>query len=373
VRIFTQNDNSICLFLTKNYTGLMNIVNRINAFAKLGDILRNPDASHYRSFKSEIIQLHNLILSSANYNPWFTSDNVKNAISAIGQSLKTTKVEKWLCAYHDKKLEPFKPNTIGVVMAGNIPLVGFHDFMSVLMSGQKILAKLSSDDKHLLPLLAKILVKIEPEFGKCITFTTDKLENFNAIIATGSNNTSRYFDYYFGKYPHIIRKNRNGVTVLTGNETSKDLFELGKDIFWYFGLGCRNVSKMFVPKGYNFDKFFQSIEDYKDLINHSKYVNNYDYNKSIFLVNKVAHLDNGFLLLTEETALSSPISVVYFEEYTDFGGMYNNIQARQEHIQCVVSIDKKISKRVEPGRSQMPELWDYADGVDTMKFLLGLK
>jgi len=373
VCIFTQNDISICLFLKKNCSRPMNIINRINAFAKLGDILRNPDASHYHSFKSEIVQLHNLILSSTNYNPWFTSDNVKNAISAIGQSLKTAKIEKWLCSYHDKKLEPFKPNTIGVVMAGNIPLVGFHDFMSVLLSGQKILAKLSSDDKHLLPLLAKILVKIEPEFGKHIAFTTDKLESFDAIIATGSNNTSRYFDYYFGKYPHIIRKNRNGIAVLSGEETSSDFLELGKDIFSYFGLGCRNVSKFFVPKGYNFDKFFQSIEDYKNTINHSKYVNNYDYNKSIFLVNKVAHLDNGFLLLTENTAFSSPISVIYFEAYDDFGAMYNSIQAQHEQIQCIVSIDKKITKRIGPGQSQMPELWDYADGIDTMKFLLSLK
>ena len=347
----------------------MNIVNRINAFAKLGDILRNPDISLYHSFNSEITQLHNLVLSSKNYNPWFTPENVKNAISAVGASLKTSNIEKWICTYYKNDLDIPKPKTVGVVMAGNIPLVGFHDFISVLMSGHKILAKLSSDDKNLLPLIAKILVKIEPEFANRIEFTSDKLENFDAIIATGSNNTSRYFEYYFGKYPHIIRKNRSGVAVLNGNETSSELHELGKDIFSYFGLGCRNVSKLFVPEGYSFDKFFQSIEGYKNVINHSKYVNNYDYNKSIYLVNKVVHLDNGFLLLKEDIAYSSPISVLYYEEYKDTGVMYNTIQANQEQIQCVVSIDKKITHCIPPGQSQMPELWDYADGVDTIKFI----
>lgn len=351
----------------------MNIINRINAFSKLGDILCNPDASVFHSFRSEITQLHNLILNSSNYNPWFTAKNVNNAISGIGFSLKSAKIEKWISKYYHKKLEHSNPRTVGVVMAGNIPLVGFHDFMSVLMSGHKILAKLSSDDKHLLPLIAKIMIKIDPGFSRQIEFTSEKLENFNAIIATGSNNTSRYFEYYFGKYPHIIRKNRNGIAVLNGNETNSDLTELGKDIFNYFGLGCRNVSKLFVPKNYNFQKFFEAIEEFKDVINHSKYVNNYDYNKSIFLVNRQAHLDNGFLLLKEDTAYSSPISVINYEEYEEFGALYNTIQSDQEKIQCVVSIDKKISTSVPPGKSQMPELWDYADGIDTMEFLLGLK
>ncbi len=351
----------------------MNIINRINAFSKLGDIFCNPDSSVFHSFRSEITQLHNLVLNSSNYNPWFTAGNVKNAISEIGTSLEGAKIEKWLNTYNLKKLEHSKPRTVGVVMAGNIPLVGFHDFLSVLMSGHKILAKLSSDDNHLLPLIAKIMIKIDPGFSKQIEFTSQKLENFDAVIATGSNNTSRYFEYYFGKYPHIIRKNRNGIAVLNGNETNSDLSELGKDIFNYFGLGCRSISKLFVPKNYNFQKFFEAIEEFKDVINHSKYVNNYDYNKSIFLVNRQAHLDNGFLLLKEATAYSSPISVVNYEVYEGFGAMYNTIQLNQEKIQCVVSIDKKISISVPPGKSQMPELWDYADGIDTMEFLLSLK
>ena len=351
----------------------MNIINRINAFSKLGDILCNPDASVFHSFRSEITQLNNLVLNSSNYNPWFTPDNVKNAISGIGTSLEDAKIEKWFSAYYNKKLEHPNPKTIGVVMAGNIPLVGFHDFLSVLMSGHKILAKLSSGDKHLLPLIAKIMIKIDPGFSRQIEFTTGKLENFDAIIATGSDNTSRYFDYYFGKYPHIIRKNRNGIAVLNGDETNDDLTGLGKDIFSYFGLGCRNVSKLFVPENYNFQIFFEAIEEFKDVINHSKYVNNYDYNKSIFLVNGQAHLDNGFLLLKEAAAYPSPISVINYETYKGFGTLYNTIQMDQEKIQCVVSIDKKISACVPPGKSQMPQLWDYADGIDTMEFLLSLK
>ena len=351
----------------------MNLVHRITAFAKLGEILSNPDVTVYPTFRSEIIRLQNLMLGSVNYNPWFTTENVKNAVEAIAESLKEKKIEKWLSAYYSGGLEPRKPKSVGVVMAGNIPLVGFHDFISVLMSGHKIIAKLSSDDKHLLPLIAEMLVKIDAGFEKQIEFTEGKLENFDAVIATGSDNTSRYFEYYFGKYPHIIRKNRNAVAVLNGNETNEELTNLGKDIFSYFGLGCRNVSKLYVPGNYRFDKLFKALEQYKGVIHHARYVNNYDYNKSVFLVNRQPYLDNGFLLLKEDTAVSSPVSVVFFEHYSDFGSLYNIIRHDQEKIQCVVSVDKRISKCVSPGMTQSPELWDYADGVDTMDFLITLK
>ena len=351
----------------------MNVVHRINTFVKLGEILSNPDVSAYPAFRSEIIRLQNLMLGSVNYNPWFTTENVKNAVSAIAESLNEKKIEKWLSAYYHDGLEPHRPKTVGVVMAGNIPLVGFHDFISVLMSGHKILAKLSSDDKHLLPLMADMLSKIDAGFKDQIIFTEGKLENFDAVIATGSDNTARYFEYYFGKYPHIIRKNRNGIAVLNGKETTEELTNLGKDIFSYFGLGCRNVSKIYVPENYDFDLFFKAIDDYRQVINHARYVNNYDYNKSVFLVNKQPHLDNGFLLLKEDTGISSPVSVVFYEHYDDFGSLYKIIQHDQEKIQCVVSADKRISRSVKPGMTQSPQLWDYADGVDTMEFLINLK
>jgi len=350
----------------------MNIVDRINAFSKLGDILRNPDAKLYRSFGKEIARLQELIASSVNYNVWFTAENVAEAVRNIGESLRAAKIEKWLSGYDMRKLEHHTPETVGVVMAGNIPLVGFHDFVSVLMSGHKLLAKLSSDDPYLLPLIARILSKTEPRFRENIEFSGDKLKNFHAVIATGSDNTARYFGYYFGKYPHIIRKNRNGIAVLTGTETREELRALGKDIFTYFGLGCRNVSKIYVPEGFDFEKLFDAFDDYAPVINHPKYFNNYEYRKSVFLVNKEPHLDNGFLLLKEDAGFSSPIAVLFFERYNDFGTLYNTIQLNQNRIQCVVSVDRRITNRILPGTTQTPELWDYADGVDTMDFLLGL-
>ncbi len=356
----------------KNTILLMNLANRVSAFAKLGEILTNPDLESFRSFVSEIGQLRELLVNCQNYNPWFTTENVKSALWAIGQSLNRKKLEKWINIYKVEKFEKHKRRTVAVVMAGNIPLVGFHDFVSVLISGNNILIKLSSDDNKLLPLLYKMLIKIEPEFKSRINFTDGKLEHFDAIIATGSNNTSRYFEYYFEKYPHIIRKNRNSVAVLNGRETDEDLHNLGLDIFRYYGLGCRNVSKIYVPKNFVVDRFYESIKDFVDVINHSKYKNNYEYNKAIYLVNRTPHFDNGFLILKEDEGLSSPISVLYYEKYEDFRYVNQTIETLKDKIQCIVSADDKIANRIAPGTTQTPELWDYADGVDTIKFLLSI-
>ncbi len=356
----------------KNTILRMNLANRVSAFAKLGEILTNPDLESFRSFVSEIGQLRELLVNSQNYNPWFTTENVKSALWAIGQSLSRKKLEKWINIYKVEKFEKHKRRTVAVVMAGNIPLVGFQDFVSVLISGNNILIKLSTDDNKLLPLLYKMLIKIEPEFKSRINFTDGKLENFDAIIATGSNNTSRYFEYYFEKYPHIIRKNRNSVAVLNGRETNEDLHNLGLDIFRYYGLGCRNVSKIYVPKNFVVDRFYESINDFVDVINHSKYKNNYEYNKAIYLVNRTPHFDNGFLILKEDEGLSSPISVLYYEKYEDFRYVNQTIETLKDKIQCVVSADEKIANRIAPGTTQNPELWEYADGVDTIKFLLSI-
>lgn len=350
----------------------LNIVHKIDSFAKLGDILRNPDLELYRSFKTEIGQLRDLIISSTQYNPWFTPSSVKAALYATGQSLQKNKIEKWLSRYDLKKLECKKKKTVGVVMAGNIPLVGFHDFISVLISGNRLLAKLSSDDNQLLPVLSRMLIKIEPSFAGDIHFINGKLENFDAIIATGSDNTARYFGFYFGKYPHIIRKNRNGVAVLTGSETDKHLTALGEDIFGYFGLGCRSVSKMFIPKGFSFERFYENLSDYVDVINHHKYRNNYDYHKSVYLVNRVHHLDNGFLMLKEDEMMASPPAVVFYEYYNNVSELNQLLQQKEQRIQCVVSIDKNVKNSIPPGTAQHPELWDYADGIDTISFLSNL-
>jgi hypothetical protein len=225
----------------------------------------------------------------------------------------------------------------------------------------------------LLPVFVKILSKIEPQYAERIHFSEGKLENFDAIIATGSDNTARYFDFYFGKYPHIIRKNRNSVAVLTGKENQKDLSHLGEDIFRYFGLGCRNVSKLYVPCGYSFDTFYENMADFVDVINHHKYRNNYDYFKSVYLVSKVQHFDNGFLILKQDELLASPPSVVYYEFYDNVKQLNQILELRHNQIQCVVCIDNTVKYSILPGKAQQPELWDYADGVDTIDFLLNLK
>ncbi|NQV76485.1 MAG: acyl-CoA reductase [Bacteroidetes bacterium] len=330
---------------------------RIMAFLQLGHILQNPDE-----------QLSSLIESAKQYNAWFTPQSTAMAIHAISEMLNQPDLDKWIDANTD---EPVKMNAIGLILAGNIPLVGFHDILCVLASGNKALIKLSSQDKQLIPYILSKLSEIEPRFTEQFEFI-ERLKDFDAIIATGSNNTSRYFEYYFSKVPHIIRKNRNSIAVLNGNENREELKSLGHDIFDYFGLGCRNVSKIYVPKGYNFNAFFESIEEFKSVADHHKYNNNYDYNKSIFLVNMDKHLDNGFLLLKEDKRMASPLAVVYYQEYESIQEAERELLDNKEGIQCIIS-RSDLNMNVLPfGQSQRPGLWDYADGADTMAFLRGL-
>ncbi len=346
----------------------MTLKEKIKSFVELGSFLKlfietnnSPDA--------EIAAFENLILGSAHFNGWFIEENVRSSVAGIAYMLEKDKLEKWLSAYNFK--ENNIPKTVGVIMAGNIPIVGFHDFLCVLISGNTCVAKLSSQDNRLIKAIAKKLLAIEPRFNDRIIFEDGKLENIDAVIATGSNNTSRYFEYYFGKYPNIIRKNRNSVAVLTGTETPEQIALLGDDIFLYFGLGCRNVSKLYVPEGYNFDNFFNAIESRKKIVFHSKYANNYDYNKAILLVGKQLHFDNGFLLLKEYEALTTPVSRVNYSFFKDLADVKAELEARKNEIQCVVSATPdEYNSGVAFGQSQQPELWDYADGVDTMKFLL---
>lgn len=341
---------------------------RIDAFAELGSFLSlfiEPN----NSSDSQIEAFENLVLGAAHYNGWFLEENVRAAIAGIAKMLEKSSLEKWLSNY--KLPEKSTAKKVGVVMAGNIPLVGFHDFLCVLISGNICVAKLSSDDNRLLKAVAEKLITIEPRFKEHIVFIDGKLENIDAVIATGSNNTSRYFEYYFGKYPHIIRKNRNSVAVLKGDETKEQLALLGNDVFMYFGLGCRNVSKIYVPEDYNFEQFFDAIEDKKKIVFHSKYANNYDYNKAILLVNKLEHFDNGFLLLKKHDALSNPVSCLNYSFYKDMKEVKEELEQRKDEIQCVVSATPdEFNSGVYFGESQSPEVWDYADGVDTMQFLL---
>lgn len=314
----------------------------------------------------------NLILLSQSHNGWYTPENVYFSIQSWAIALTEENLNQWLAAYSFDCTPDeikIKPKNIALILAGNIPLVGFHDFLSVLITGQNVLVKTSSNDQHLLPFLAKYIIAIEPEFGDKITFVEGKLENFDAVIATGSNNTARYFEYYFKDKPSIIRKNRNSIAVLDGNETKEQLAALGEDIFRYFGLGCRNVSKLFVPKGYSFVAFFEAIFEYQEVIHYEKYANNYDYNKAVFLMSNYKLLDNGFLTLKEDKSHASPISSVFYEFYENTTDLQIRLQSESEHIQCLVS-NNILEKSIGFGQTQKPNLWDYADNIDTISFLL---
>ncbi len=337
---------------------------KIEAFSKLGSILRSPEKHPELRHWIENMQYH---------NPWFDPENVRNAMLSIGNSLTPEKLYRWTNAYENILKKTFRPKTVGLVMAGNIPLVGFHDFLCVLTAGHKVQAKLSRNDDKLLPAVSNILVEIEPSLKDFIEFPEEKLHDFDAIIATGSNNTSRYFEYYFGKYPHIIRKNRNGVAVLTGKENQAELQALGKDIFLYYGMGCRSISKLYIPENYDFNNLFEALESFAETGQHHKYRNNYDYYKSIFLVNCEKHLDNGFLLLKEEDAYASPPAVVYFSYYRDLKEVGSLLEMDRDKIQCIVSSPGLLPHSFPFGKAQEPDLWDYADGVDVMEFLSGLE
>ncbi|BDD09109.1 acyl-CoA reductase [Fulvitalea axinellae] len=336
----------------------LNIERKIEAFAKLGDKL-----GHLKEHEFEL-----MAQGAEARNNWFDRQNVKAAILGLAHMLRKDKLEKWLSNYPELNQEK-EAKTIGVVMAGNIPAVGFHDFMCVLLSPHRLLAKLSGQDSFLLKIIAEYLTEIEPAFRDRFEFV-ERLNGSEAYIATGSDNTARYFSYYFSKHPHIIRPNKSSCAVLDGNESDEDLEKLGEDIFRFYGLGCRNVSKLFVPEDYSFQHFLDLLsERYKNITHNHKYSNNYDYNKSIYLVNRIPHLDTGFLLVAEDKALISPISALFYERYSDAKDLEAKIGAHKEKIQCVVG---KGESRIPFGMAQHPEPWDYADGIDTMEFLLKL-
>lgn len=332
----------------------MNLEQRISAFSKLGNHLSNLSDEGFES----------LALQARLENPWFTAENVKQSLDGIALYLQEDKLKQWTAQY---SLNPENPKTVALVLAGNIPLVGFHDLLCVLISGHQAQLKFSSKDSKLILYVIKHLVWLEPEFEKAITIKELKLEDFDAVIATGSDNSSRYFEYYFGRYPHIIRKNRSSCAIITGHETPEDIQALGEDIFSYFGLGCRNVSKVYVPEGYDHAKLLSRLDKYKDIVHHHKYCNNYDYQKSILLVNQSPFLDNGFMLLQENEKLVSPISVLYYEYYSGQAELEKKIRTNQDKIQCIVG--NKIPATLRFGKAQYPEVWDYADNMDTLRFL----
>ena len=350
----------------------MNLEKRVNAFAELGKFLnqfsqerieKQDNIKHtdlfYDGFK------HQLKLAQE-HNGWFTNENVLFAIEGWSKQLNYNNINKWLKKYNFNTINSKK---VAIIMAGNIPLVGFHDFLSVLISGHQVLVKQSSNDKHLLPFLAKYLEHIEPGFKNKIIFTEEKLEGFDAVIATGSDNTARYFEYYFNDKPSIIRKNRNSVAVLSGNETKETLESLSEDIFRYYGLGCRNVSKLFVPKEYDFKGFFEAVYKWHPIINQAKYANNYDYNKAVYLMSEFEMLENGFLMIKEDLSYASPIATLFYEYYHSKEQLKEMLKIDKDKIQCIVA-SGFMDSEITFGETQRPELWNYADDIDTIEFLL---
>ncbi len=350
----------------------MELNKRLEAFEKLGTFLSEHNSQQYQTLLAEHEIFEKLIVQVKIHNPWFTENNVRLALKGIALSLERHNLQTWIKPYAELLSEKEAGKKILVIMAGNIPMVGFQDFLHVLVSGNRFLGKVSSDDHLLIPFLAALLLQFEPGFKDRIEFSDGKVKEMDAVIATGSTNSSRYFDYYFGKYPHIIRKNRHSVAILNGLEDAADFQSLGNDIFMYYGLGCRNVSKLLVPEGYRFDSFFEGIFNHSYVLESNKYSNNYEYNKTIYLLNSEKLLDNNFLLLREDTSLSSPIGVLFYEYYKDEQGLKSRLEADAAEIQCVVSQKGAFSGSLPFGKSQFPMLWDYADGIDTLHFLAGL-
>jgi hypothetical protein len=331
---------------------------RLAAFVALGQYLRQLTEN----------ELTALAVQARNQNSWFDRPNVAAAIAGVADLLHEENLRHWAARY---PAEPNTPRQVGVVMAGNIPLVGFHDALCVLMSGHVLLAKLSKDDTVLMLWLLGKLKRLEPRFAEQIQ-VVERLNAADAFIATGSDNTARYFEYYFGKKPNIIRRNRTSLAVLTGREEPPELGLLGEDIFRYYGLGCRNVSKLYVPQNYDFTPLLDALQPWHHIPDHHKYQNNYDYNKSILLVNGVPHLDTGFLLLTESAQLVSPISVLHYGFYSNEVYLVNQLTDVAAQTQCIVASRGQWPGSFAFGQAQQPSVTDYADGVDTMAFLAHL-
>jgi hypothetical protein len=294
------------------------------------------------------------------YNPWFTKENVQQSLIALGENLSEEKLRVWTQYYTFTK----SPKKVALIMAGNIPLVGFHDFLCVLLAGHSPVCKLSSDDKFLLPAIASFLIQFAPELKHRITFSTGRISGFEAVIATGSDNSLTYFEQYFGKYPHIFRKNRTSIAIISEDTTDEELKELGFDIFNYFGLGCRNVSHLLLPENFEINRFFEAIVSYFPIVNHNKYANNYDYNKAVYLLNQIPLLDNNFVLLRESDELHSPLGMIHYHYYKSQEDIQLYLKQHETAIQAIVGKDF-----IPFGKAQKPTLTDYPDGVDVMQWL----
>lgn len=340
----------------------MEIERRIESFTYLGSVV-----SDWLMSGSQEHKIFRAIERTWLLNPWFTPDFYKLALEGIASWLQSDLLRTWVAENAIADAGPDK--RVGVVMAGNIPLVGFHDFLSVVISGNRFIGKLSSKDPYVLPLLAGLMIEAYPALGERIAFTNHTLPGFDAVIATGSNNSSRYFEQYFGKYPHIIRRSRTSVAILSGKETLAELEKLSNDIFLYFGLGCRSVSKVFVPCDFDMSRLIDATSRFSFFAGHQKFANNYEYQRAIAMVAQEAYIDGKFFLLKESAEFHSAPAVVYAERYTNRDAVYETLEHHKESIQCIVSGVKTTGEEVEPGMAQFPRINDWADHINTLEFL----
>jgi hypothetical protein len=342
----------------------MDVKSRISALVKIGEAIERV-VRHQPSTAAEQ-RLMEVVSSCKNSNGWFTTEFVEHRLKQISTTLCADILEKWLNSY---ELKVGEPKNVLCVLAGNIPLAGFDDLLAVLITNNRFVGKLSSDDKILFPAVLSLITEVAPEFEPQISIAVAKVNDVDAVIATGSNNTARYFEYYFGKYPHIIRKNRNSIAVLTGDESAQELANLGDDVFTYYGLGCRNVTKLFVPRGFQLNSLFESwVDRGESLMNNTKYMNNYEYHRTLFLLNSEQFLDNNFFIVKEDIQLVSPPGVLYFEYYDTIEEVKNYVATNRGQIQIVVGNTNEVAD-VPLGNAQLTMPWDYADGVDTLDFL----
>lgn len=326
---------------------------RINLLEKL--------KNYFNENKDEFIQIKE---KAYRENAWFIPEFINNSIQNIStEFLNNQKLNNWIQHYNiDQNINA---KTVGIVMAGNIPLVGFHDFLCAFICGHKIVIKPSSKDEVLIKHIVHKLTQWNNEIEQIIYFE-DLLKGCDAYIATGSNNSSRYFEFYFGKYPSIIRKNRTSVAVITGNETKDEITLLAKDIQLYFGLGCRNVTKLFVPKNYDFVPLLDALKQYEYYLDYHKYKHNYDYHLALLIMGNKLYMNNGSIILTENDSNFSPISQVHYNYYDNLEKTLLQLKASTE-IQCIIG-----EQNVPFGNAQKPSLMDYADGIDTVQFLKNL-
>lgn len=343
--------------------------NEIKGFVQLGKLMVSLGNENIwtgysiGATEDEYVKIQGIISKQFVLNGWFTKENVLQSFRSLGELLTEDNLTEWTNNYSYSET----PKKIGIIMAGNIPLVGFHDFLCVLLSGNKAICKLSSDDKTLLPTLAEQLIQYAPTLQERIVFSSGKIGEIDAIIATGNDNSTKYFEQYFGHYPHIFRKNRTSVAIITGKESKEELTLLGIDIFSYFGLGCRNVSHILLPKEYKIDLIFEAIVDYYPIINHHKYANNYDYNKAVYLMNLMDLLDNNFVLFRQSDELFSPLAMIHYHYYSTSSDIDKYLIEHKNHIQAIIGHDY-----IPFGEAQKPKLNDYADGIDVMKWLSSL-